>query len=124
MAWLKRDKAPLVTGSRKDTPDGIWWRCKKCNQVDLKKTFEGNLYVCPKCDHHFPCPPHDRLNQFVDPGTFVELDKDLVSIDPLGFSDSQPYRKRLDDSFKKLGRRDAFVGGEGTLDGRPVQVGS
>lgn len=124
MAWLKREKAPLITSPRKDTPDGVWWKCKKCNQVDLQKTFESNLYVCPKCDHHFPCPPHERLRQFVDPGSFVELDSNLASTDPLEFADTVPYRKRLESSIRKLGRYDAFVAGEGLLDGRPVQVGS
>ena len=65
-----------------------------------------------------------RLTRFLDPGTFVELDQSLSSNDPLEFKDVKPYKKRLQDTQKKLGRYDAFTSGEGFLHGRKVQVGS
>jgi acetyl-CoA carboxylase carboxyl transferase subunit beta len=124
VAWLNRDKAPLVKGDRKDTPDGVWEKCKECQEIIYRKNFEANLYVCPKCQHHFPCPPLERLKRFCDPGTFKELDANLKSRDPLQFSDTKPYKARLVETQKKLGRLDAFVAGEGMLKDRPIQVGS
>lgn len=124
MAWLYRDKAPLQKGVRVDTPDGIWEKCKSCNEVVLRRSFEANLHVCPKCDHHFPIPPHERLGRFLDPNTFIEHDASLKSSDPLQFSDSKSYAQRLADTQRKLGKMDAFVAGEGTLRGRPIQIGS
>ena len=124
MAWLYRDKAPLQKGIRVDTPDGIWEKCKSCHEVVLRRSFEANLHVCPKCDHHFPIPPHERLTRFLDPNTFVEHDISLKSSDPLQFADSKPYAQRLHDTQRKLGKMDAFVAGEGLLRGRPIQIGS
>jgi acetyl-CoA carboxylase carboxyl transferase subunit beta len=124
LAWLNRDKAPLVKGDRKDTPDGVWEKCKQCQEVIYRKNFEANLYVCPKCQYHFPCPPVERLSRFCDPGTLTEVDISLKSLDPLQFSDTKPYKVRLAETQKKLGRLDAFVSCEGTLHGRPVQVGA
>ena len=124
MAWLNRDKAPLAKGARKDTPEGVWDKCKKCQQVIFRKNFEANLYVCPKCEHHFPCPPLERLTRFCDPDTFKEHDATLRSTDPLEFVDTQPYHKRLAAAHAATGNYDAFIAGEGTLRGRPVQVGA
>ena len=124
MAWLNRQKAPQAKGDRKDTPDGIWEKCKKCQEVSFRKNFEANLHVCPKCQHHYPCPPDTRLTRFLDPGTFVEVDQGLASSDPLEFKDVKPYKKRLQETQKKLGKFDAFTSGEGLLNGRQVQVGS
>src|SRR5690606_29194584 len=44
--------------------------------------------------------------------------------DPLGFSDSKKYRDRARDAAKKLGEKDAFIAGMGTIDGRLVSIGT
>ncbi len=123
MAWLNREKAPLPKGDKKDTPDGLWVRCKTCSDIILRKDFEANQNVCPKCDHHFPLPARERILNFLDPDSFEEFDADLCSSDPLEFSDSKPYRKRLDDTRSKLNQNDAIFCGSGKLKGIPVQIG-
>lgn len=125
MAWLNRENAPLVKGEQRiDTPDGLWEKCKNCSEVTFRKNFEANQYVCPKCQHHYPCPPIDRLLRFLDPETMVEVDATLSSTDPLEFVDTKTYKKRLEDVQKAMGRQDAFASAEGTLLGRAVQVGA
>ena len=124
MAWLNRDKAPLLKSDKKDTPDGIWDRCKSCSEVISRVNFEANLYVCPKCGHHFPVPAALRLERFLDPHSFVELDSTLESNDPVEFTDTKPYKERLKQAQGRLTLKDAFVSGEGTLNEMPVQIGS
>lgn len=124
MAWLNRSKAPLKKGERTDTPDGLWEKCAKCGEVIFRKNFEANLYVCPKCGHHFPCPPEERLRRFCDPKTFEEHDVELKSIDPLTFKDSKNYKDRLKAAYEKTGRYDAFVSGSALLKGQPIQIGA
>ena len=125
MAWLNRDKAPLSAkaGKKVETPDGVWEKCRQCQEVIFRKNFERNLYVCPKCEHHFPCPPWDRIHRFLDPETFTEMDAELRSNDPLGFSDTKPYKDRLAGMFEKTGNRDAIVTGHGKLFDRPILIG-
>lgn len=124
MAWLNREKAPLSKGERKDTPDGLWERCSNCSEIVLKKDFDSNQNVCPKCNFHFHIPAAARLKYFLDPNSFEEMDKDLRSTDPLEFVDSKAYSTRLEDTFKKLEKRDAIMVGRGLINGRPIQVGS
>ena len=59
----------------------------------------------------------------VDRGSFTEHDPDLVSTDPLQFTDRRPYSKRLTDAWKKTGRYDAVVCGVGLIAGRSVALG-
>jgi acetyl-CoA carboxylase carboxyl transferase subunit beta len=123
LAWLNREKAPLTKGQRTDTPEGMWERCAKCFEIILKRDFTANQNVCPKCNHHFPIKPEERLKHFLDPDSFVEHDADLCSTDPLGFTDSKPYKARLRETFKRIGRYDAIYCGRGLIAKRSVQVG-
>jgi len=123
LAWLNREKAPLQKGHKKDTPDGLWERCSECNAINLRKDFEANQNVCPKCDHHFPLPARERISNFLDPDSFEEFDADLRSPDPLGFVDSKPYKDRLDAMIANLKQNDAIFCGRGLLVGQPVQIG-
>ncbi|MCA9606967.1 MAG: acetyl-CoA carboxylase, carboxyltransferase subunit beta [Myxococcales bacterium] len=59
-----------------------------------------------------------------DPGSFVELDTGIISKDPLSFTDSKRYPDRLVATRKKTGLDDAMLVGEGTLLGRPLQLGT
>jgi acetyl-CoA carboxylase carboxyl transferase subunit beta len=59
----------------------------------------------------------------LDPGSFEELDRELVPQDPLGFVDSKRYRDRLRSTGKATGLKDAFISGTGAIEGRPLSVG-
>jgi acetyl-CoA carboxylase carboxyl transferase subunit beta len=67
MAWLKINKAPLEKSIKRDTPDGLWFRCNSCAEVTYRSDFEANQRVCLKCDAHTPLPALDRLQFFLDP---------------------------------------------------------
>jgi acetyl-CoA carboxylase carboxyl transferase subunit beta len=59
--------------------------------------------VCAVCGYHGPMPAGDRVALLVDRGTFRELDRELVSVDPLNFIDLRSYRERLAKRKKKQG---------------------
>ena len=123
MAWLDREKPKVHPGQKKDTPSGLWKKCTHCHEVIFKKDFIMNQWVCPKCSFHYPLPSLQRIQGFLDGDSFKELDKDLVSNDPLQFSDSKTYKERLDIAFKKTGHKDAILTGRGKLHGKHVQLG-
>jgi acetyl-CoA carboxylase carboxyl transferase subunit beta len=49
-------------------------------------------------------------------------DENLASTDPLNFTDTRPYKARLQKSQADVGLKDAIINASGTLDGRPVLV--
>ena len=55
-------------------------------------------------------------------GEWIEHDADLASTDPLNFTDTKPYKARLEASIAATGLKDAVVVGSGTIDGIPTVV--
>ena len=63
-----------------------------------------------------PVGARDRIEQLVDPGSFVEGDADLRSADPLEFFDLRPYTERLAEAEIETGLGDAIVCGAGEIE--------
>ncbi|AQS55025.1 acetyl-CoA carboxylase, carboxyltransferase subunit beta [Novibacillus thermophilus] len=106
--------------SKRDIPEGIVSKCKKCGTITYAKELEKNDKVCPKCGYHFPLTADERINMLVDGGTFFEYDTDLRTEDPLGFPD---YGQKIRKDMEKTGLTEAVVTGEGTIGGYPVTIG-
>jgi acetyl-CoA carboxylase carboxyl transferase subunit beta len=89
----------------------------------FRKEVERNLNVCPKCGYHFRVTVAQRLSISVDRGTWRELMAEMAIGDPLGFVDSRPYPKRMEQARASSGRNDAVVVGLGKIENRPVAIG-
>ena len=115
----KLEQAPVFKA-----PDGLWVRCPKCSAIMQQEHVQEHLGVCLECGHHFRITSSERIAMFVDEGSFQEKDANLEATDFLKFQDSKSYSDRLVAAKKKTGMQDAFLAGEATIEGRPVQVGS
>ncbi len=114
-----RLRMPFARG-RKEFPSHLWTQCPSCSEMLFNKQLARNLAVCTKCDHHFKLGARQRIDLLVDKGTFEELDRDMVSADPLGFVDSKPYPARLLAAQTKSGEKDAIITGTATIGGVPA----
>jgi len=124
MAWFKKSKAPIApVGSKKvQMPEGLWTKCKNCEEIIYSKEIERNLNVCPKCDYHFRISARERIDLVIDEGTFNETDPDMASVDFLKFKDSKKYVDRIKAAVAKNGGGDAVVTGSGLMNGQEVVV--
>ncbi len=124
MAWFTKSKAPIAPVETKKVkmPEGVWSKCKNCNEIIYTKEIERNLNVCPKCDYHFRISARERIALTLDEGSFVEMDATMESVDFLDFKDSKKYKDRIRAAVKKSGPGDAVICGEGTIDGLGVVV--
>jgi len=111
-----------VAASPQAAEASAWVKCPACDAFVYAKRLVRNLKVCPECNHHFRLPAQERLVQLLDPGSFEDLSGDIESIDVLGFTDSKPYPKRLEEARTKTGRRDAALYGKATINELPVVV--
>jgi len=124
MAWFKKSKAPIapVESKKVQMPEGLWTKCKNCEEIIYSKEIERNLNVCPKCDYHFRISARERIDLVIDEGTFNETDPDMASVDFLKFKDSKKYVDRIKAAVAKNGGGDAVVTGSGLMSGQEVVV--
>jgi acetyl-CoA carboxylase carboxyl transferase subunit beta len=118
MAWFKKARKPIAAAKEKASrvPEGLWVKCAGCSQAIYHKELAESLNVCPKCGHHFRLSAVERLRMLFD-DEWTEYDRGLVSTDPLSFTDTKPYRARLEAGVEQTGLKDAVISATGRLDG-------
>ena len=122
MVLFGRKKYTLVKVKKKDIPAGLWSKCPECDATTYNKELLNNLNVCPKCGFHLTLTAQQRIDLFLDPGSFQERDGGLVSVDPLGFKGPKTYKEKIESDQKSTGLRDAVITGHGKISGRPIVI--
>ncbi len=123
MPFWGKPKYTLVRITRKkDIPPGLWVKCPSCGGIIFSKKMQENLKVCPKCEYHFTLSAEERIQNLIDAGSFQEMDRELVSPDPLDFQGPKPYREKLRQEQKKTGMCDALLTGKVTMDGAGLMM--
>jgi len=69
-----------------------------------------------------PAGARERIALVADDGRLEAWDEDVVSDDPLGFSDVRPYAERLAEARERTGLSEAVLTGLIRVDGRPLAV--
>ena len=124
MAWFKRVEKGIVTPTeqKKETPDGLWYKCPECKTVATMAEHKRLRYVCANCGHHDRIDAADYFELLFDDGQFAELDANLTSGDPLHFVDTKEYPKRLVATERNTGLKDAVRTAHGLSAGQPLVV--
>jgi acetyl-CoA carboxylase carboxyl transferase subunit beta len=123
MSWFKRESGAIdATGEKTVRTEGLWVKCEGCRKIIWKKDLDANFNVCPNCDKHFRIDARTRLSQLLDNGQFETFDTNLVSTDPLKFTDIKSYAGRLKQYQKSTGLSDAIINASGKLEGRDIIV--
>jgi acetyl-CoA carboxylase carboxyl transferase subunit beta len=119
VAWFKKVRKPIEPPTDKPSrvPEGLWVKCPTCGKILYNKDLAASLSVCPHCAHHFRLSAVERLRSLLDSDTWDEHDPGLVSTDPLGFTDTKPYKSRLEAGVAATGLKDAVIVATGALDG-------
>ena len=94
--WLPR----AATKRRKATTRRCGASAPKCGEVLYRRDLAANLYVCTRCGYHFRMSAYDRIDSIVD-GEFTEIGDDVVSNDPLGWTDKKTYAAKLKSDREK-----------------------
>ncbi|MGB9155885.1 MAG: acetyl-CoA carboxylase, carboxyltransferase subunit beta, partial [Chthoniobacterales bacterium] len=102
--------------------EGLFQKCPGCGEVVHEIEVTENQRICPHCDHHFPQSAKERIESLLDPGSFVEMDASLHSVDSLRFQGMATYKDRLKKYQESTGLIDAVLSGYGTLEGIRVAI--
>ena len=112
-----------VAMAKTSVPDGLWMPCDGCAETLFRKALEGNLWVCPRCDHHHRISARVRVEQMLDPGSFEPMNATMAPMDPLKFRDLKAYVDRIADAQRATGENDGVQTGTGFIKGRKVAIG-
>ena len=119
-------KKPTIKtqGRRKqsDIPHGLFQKCPGCGEVVHEIELTENVRVCPRCEYHFELSAKERIDNLVDPESFVEMDADLRSVDTLRFQGMASYKDRLKKYQQSTGLIDAVISGHGMINGYKVAL--
>ncbi|WP_406686641.1 acetyl-CoA carboxylase, carboxyltransferase subunit beta [Rossellomorea vietnamensis] len=117
----KKEKKKYATipseAAKHDVPEGIMTKCPDCKKIMYTKELQKNVKVCIHCGYHHGMSSPERVDSFIDEGTFKELDHDLTSGNPLNFPD---YESKVEKDRKKTGMNEAVLTGSGKVNGVEV----
>ena len=124
MSWFKRESKGIITTTeeKKETPDGIWNKCPQCKKPLHYSEQVENQYVCHYCGYHLRIGSKEYFSVLFDNNEFTELFPDMVSGDPLQFTDSKKYTDRLIETQFKTGLKDAIRAAVGKINGQDLVV--
>ena len=107
----------------REIADGLWNKCEACGALSYTKDLRANQMVCLECGHHIRVYSDDRIEQLIDPNTWMPINEGLHATDPLKFRDRKKYSDRLREFQEKTGHLDAVETGIGKLENLPVALG-
>jgi acetyl-CoA carboxylase carboxyl transferase subunit beta len=122
MAIFKKPVMKEQSRRKRDIPQGLFQKCPGCSEVIHEIELVQNQRVCPRCDYHFAQSAKERIENLVDPDSFVEMDADLRSVDTLRFHGMASYKDRLKKYQENTGLVDAVVSGHGMIDGFEIAI--
>ncbi len=125
MSWFKRAKQGVHTPTKekKETPEGLWYKCRSCKSVMTSEDHAANYWVCDSCGFHERIGSIEYFRILFDENKFTEINRNLSSGDPLEFEDTKKYVDRLASSKQKTGLVDAIRTAHGKLGGNAVVIG-
>jgi acetyl-CoA carboxylase carboxyl transferase subunit beta len=121
--FVKKHKLASSASKKKDIPEGLWTKCKKCAAMIYDKELDANLKVCPKCNYHFAIGARERIHALVETCSFEEIDATMESVDILNFTGVSAYTAKLEQYKKQTSLREAVCTGIGRIDRHRVALG-
>jgi acetyl-CoA carboxylase carboxyl transferase subunit beta len=99
----------------------LWFKSPKGKIIHTRE-LKNNAYVVPEEDHHVKIGSKEYFEILFDNNEFTELDANMESADPLKFSDTKPYPKRIKESQLKSQLKDAVRTAYGKMNGLDLVV--
>ncbi|GAA4468128.1 acetyl-CoA carboxylase, carboxyltransferase subunit beta [Nibrella saemangeumensis] len=109
MSWFIRKEKGIITPTemKREAPDGLWYQCPNCKKIMHTREHKLNAYTCVHCNYHEKIGSEAYFGLLFDNNQFTELDADMISADPLTFTDTKTYPDRVRSTIKKTGLKDA-----------------
>lgn len=114
-AVVRRGRTEESVTSSRDT-------CFVCSASLLESPLYIQYRVCPSCNFHYSMTARNRINSLVDPDSFREINRSIISLDPLSFSSNISYKHLIFRDQRRTGLTEAVVTGTCTIGGSPAML--
>ena len=89
-------------------------------------TREDGLYqtykICSRCRFHHSMSARERIDSLTDPGSFSEINRGMISLDPIRFASDDSYSSSLFDDQVRTGLTEAAITGTAAVSGTPIML--
>ena len=93
--------------------------CLVCGAILIDSPLYTQWRVCPVCRFHYAMSARDRIASIADQGTFREINRSIISLDPLSFSSRVSYKRKIFSDQRRTGLTEAVVTGTCAIGGSP-----
>tara|TARA_Y100000814_G_scaffold275106_1_gene234295 strand:- start:859 stop:1719 length:861 start_codon:yes stop_codon:yes gene_type:complete len=106
--WFRRESKNIKTVDKRDTREGSWIKCPKCKNMIFKTVLKENFFVCNQCSFHFRITSTEYINILID-SDYKEIGKNILSSNPLNFTNPKNYSDQIINAKEKTGKDDAVI---------------
>lgn len=98
----------------KESTDIEKLHCDRCGKDIIADIVHANDSICPYCGALFRQPAYKRIEMIVDPGSFIEIEREAESKDPLSFPG---YKTKIENEKAKYNLQEGVVIGKARIKG-------
>jgi len=88
--------------------------CKECGKDMIAEIAHANDSICPYCGALFRQPAYKRVEMIVDNGSFIEIEREAESKDPIEFPG---YKSKIESEQNKSKSKEGVIIGKATIKG-------
>jgi acetyl-CoA carboxylase carboxyl transferase subunit beta len=124
MSWFTRKMQGITTKykEKKEIPEGLWYKCPECKHVLTSEEHAEQNWVCNKCSYHEKISSLQYFSILFDDNEYSEVAPNMISADPLSFSDTKSYKDRIKTTIAKTGLKDAIRVAKGKINGQETVI--
>ncbi|MBI4298812.1 MAG: acetyl-CoA carboxylase carboxyl transferase subunit beta [Chloroflexi bacterium] len=94
-----------------DAPTFMRETCLACNaDLSTSEVYQSHR-ICQVCGFYYSLTARERIDLLADSGTFKEMNRSIISLDPLSFSSRIPYKQQVSWDQRRTGLSEAVVTG-------------
>ena len=91
-----------------------YMNCSDCGKDIIAEIVHANESICPYCGALFRQPAYKRIEMIVDNGSFIEIERDAKSKDPIEFPG---YKNKIETEQNKSQSMEGVIIGKATIKG-------
>lgn len=116
---VETPKTIINVKAEPNAPEGLFEKCPSCGKIIYQKWL-GDFKSCPNCSFLHRMSAWERIEMICDEGTFKELDKDILSANPIDYPD---YNKTIEKAKTNSGINEAVITGFCEINGNKLFIG-